>query len=1261
MFNRKVKKLIRDPKLFFSDMIKKRTDISKKPEEKIKNGNYEYTIVSAVYNVGRYLEEYFKSLVTQKLDFKNNLHVILIDDGSTDDSASIIKKWIRKYPENITYIAKDNGGQASARNLGLQHVKTEWVTFIDPDDFVDSNYFSSIDKFAKKYEQQDLNLISCNFIFFFDDLNVFKDTHPLKYRFAKGDQLVPINDMGKHVQLSVNSAIFRISKIRENDIIFDTEIKPNYEDAEFVTKYIFPLKTGKTAFLKSAKYYYRKRSDGTSTLDSAWEKPGLYDIVLQKGCINSMQNYLDAGLPIPESLQIKVLYHIFWYLKRFINNRSRLSFLTDMQILKFEELVHEIFSMIDDKVILQFSLAGCWFYHKVGMLASFKNTDPSFQIVYVEAYDNIKQLVQLRYFTKDVNLEHITIDGADTLPSFAKTIKHDFLGKNFVNERRLWVKIKPDSLVNIQIADITTNLSLAAKQEKNGIRGSKIISHFRAMTPTYPVNDKYKNAWVLMDRDNHADDNAEHLYNYIQKTKPEIKIYFALRKDSQDWERLQKNNFNLLEFGSSEHSLALQNCSKVISSHADYCVTNLLGPKMLYNRHFVFLQHGITKDDLSGWLNQKDNIDCFVTASLPEYNSIISDSSRYKYGKKEVVLTGFPRHDSLLASNHDENKTILIMPTWRSSIVGEPNKNGSMRDLNPDFIESSYFNHWYNILHSQKLADIYNSFGYNIIFSPHLNIIPYLELFNIPSYIDINSNRKIQEVFSSASLLITDYSSVAFDMAVQSKPTIYYQFDEEEVFNGTHTYSKGYFDYRKDGFGPVVTNQKEFFESLEAMLMNNAKTTDEIQNRIDSTLTLRDGRSCERVLEAIQLLDKPLDPDFIDRDILLEYAQKAYLNDRWDIAVNRWEKVFHKGHESTRKLSELAILQSLNNSGRIADALIYLSTFNDNNYWDEPVLRELATIQMKLHKWDSAKNYWNKVDKKDDEAIVKLLQCYAEQNDIDGFVSELSEIDYPLNDNAVTLIDSWRLVCVKEWDSAKSLILEKIENLELDHFYSSQSYIILSRCEKFLGHYSSSKKYLELAEKASSKHLNLEFDFASISFLKNDWKETINLFQKNKIKLTDLPDHLITIYLNSLRSFNKVNEALSMINNLDIKTNYSSELSLEIAETHYAAGNWEHSIKEWIKLINTYDIDKYRFAHAYRMVGKIEDAIELIIDVKSAPPRSIDNWILRAELCQLCSNWDEACHSWLSILRHYPEEAPKESWSRLNNVQLMKLVTEMKS
>lgn len=449
MLNKKIRKLVKNPKLFFSDMSLKRSQQLSVLKPKKNIGNNKFTVVSAVYNVDKYLDKYFESLVNQRLDFKNNIQLVLVDDGSPDNSAKIIKLWQEKYPDNITYVKKENGGQASARNFGLDFVKTEWVTFIDPDDFVDIDYFLSAENFINK--NNNIGLLSCNFIFYFEDLEQFKDTHPLKYRFNKGDRVINADDLKKDVQLSVNSAIFKSKIISDNNVLFGEDIKPNFEDAHFVSMYLMYLSKEKVAFLKSAQYFYRKRSDGSSTLDKAWEKPTLYNVVLDKGCLNLLRSYKENKGFIPESVQITNLYHLIWYFKKLINNKHKLKFLSEVEKEEFIQLVSEIFTYIDTKTIMEFSLADCWFFHKVGLLGAFKNQEPVNQIVYIDSYDRVKGLTQLRFFS--YSLPDIVIKSGETiiLPYYEKEIHHEFVGNIFVREFRLWVNIKPTEKINIKI------------------------------------------------------------------------------------------------------------------------------------------------------------------------------------------------------------------------------------------------------------------------------------------------------------------------------------------------------------------------------------------------------------------------------------------------------------------------------------------------------------------------------------------------------------------------------------------------------------------------------------------------------------------------------------------------------------------------------------------------------------------------------------------------------------------------------------------
>lgn len=103
--------------------------------------------------------------------------------------------------------------------------------------------------------------------------------------------------------------------------------------------------------------------------------------------------------------------------------------------------------------------------------------------------------------------------------------------------------------------------------------------------------------------------------------------------------------------------------------------------------------------------------------------------------------------------------------------------------------------------------------------------------------------------------MITDYSSAAFEMAYLEKPVIYYQFDRDEIFQKvSHTYQKGYFEYHRDGFGPVVESEKTLLEQIEFVLTKGCLPEDIYRERMIRTFPYKDGRCSERVYKAIQSL-----------------------------------------------------------------------------------------------------------------------------------------------------------------------------------------------------------------------------------------------------------------------------------------------------------------------------------------------------------------------------------------------------------------------
>lgn len=846
---KKLEKLIRDPRLFFQDAFEKRLiplgNALKKYKPKKREGYSKYVIVSAVYNVEKYLDDYFKSIINQRLDFEKNIHIVCVDDGSTDNSAKIIKSYQKKYPKNITYLYKENGGQASARNLGLKYLqeneslkdKFTWVTFTDPDDFLDNGYFYEVDEFLVSYLDDDICMIGCNIIFYHEKQKLYKDNHALNFKFKNGVQIRENYNLDNFIQLSVASCFINAKHF--NGLWFDEILKPNFEDAKFINEYLLKNINSKTAFLPKAKYFYRKREDGSSTLDSKLKSKDYYLNVTRSGYLEILSDCVKNKRNIPLFIQNLVLYDLCWQIKPLINSPEKLSILNESEQQEYLNLLDKIFSFIEIETVVNFSLAGCWFFYKIGILNCFKNERLPFQIAYIEDYDPYKEQILITYYTgDDKDIESILVDGEEVYVDYRKIVKYDFLDRVFCYQKRLWVSIPKDAKDKLEMFN-NNEQSMVGKYGEYFLDIKDIRKEFQKRLPK-------SNIWLLMDRDYEADDNAEHLYRYIMQNHPKQKIVFALRKESSDWKRLKREGFNLVEFGSYKFRKIVNKSSKIISSHAD----SYLMRYITFRQQFIFLQHGVIKNDLSKWLNSR-KIDLFITSTKEEHNSIVNDYNRYKFGKKEVVLTGLARHDTLLKNNQNSIKQVLVMPTWRHYLSGLMIGNSGIRKLKDGFRESEYFQKWNSLLNSDVLQKLCKKYSYAIVFNPHPNIIPYLKDFEIPSYVSIaNENKSLQDLFCKSSLMITDYSSVAFEMAYLGKSVIYYQFDKEEFFS-SHTLQKGYFDYEKDGFGPVVENEENLLKQFENFLRNDCKSFGVYKDNINSAFVFKDGRCCERIYKIL--------------------------------------------------------------------------------------------------------------------------------------------------------------------------------------------------------------------------------------------------------------------------------------------------------------------------------------------------------------------------------------------------------------------------
>ncbi|WP_198672584.1 CDP-glycerol glycerophosphotransferase family protein, partial [Helicobacter burdigaliensis] len=354
----------------------------------------------------------------------------------------------------------------------------------------------------------------------------------------------------------------------------------------------------KSAFLKKAKYYYRKREDGSSTLDNSINKEyflgtiklGTLELLKKNNIIN---------------VQFVCLYHIFWQIKFIVNSPEKLSMLSKEEKEEYLRLLDENFSYIEEQTVMKFNMAGCWFFYKIGMLNCFKKSMPKEFYVYLEEINDHKRTITLKVFETALNdFTSMQIDKQELFPYNIKILSFNFLDRVFIYEKRMKFYISEEAkYFSVDKKGVIAAISVKGKIFNGYVNINNIFKH------TICANE---NIWMLMDRDCKADDNAEHLYRYIMQNHPEQKIIFALRKDSEDWDRLEKEGFKLVEFGGQDFKKIFNKASKIISSHCDNYVDMQLNSHTLNSKEFVFLQHGVTHNDVSSWLNQR-KIDLFIT------------------------------------------------------------------------------------------------------------------------------------------------------------------------------------------------------------------------------------------------------------------------------------------------------------------------------------------------------------------------------------------------------------------------------------------------------------------------------------------------------------------------------------------------------------------------------------------------------------------------------------------------------------------------
>ncbi|MCD8146937.1 MAG: CDP-glycerol glycerophosphotransferase family protein [Clostridiales bacterium] len=349
-----------------------------------------------------------------------------------------------------------------------------------------------------------------------------------------------------------------------------------------------------------------------------------------------------------------------------------------------------------------------------------------------------------------------------------------------------------------------------------------------------------------------AQDNGFYFFRHCMEHNMEAQlkrsIYFVIDKKATDYrENLLPYKNHVIQFMSLRHMVYLLAARLLVSSdskahaYAWRCKESIIQPYIEKNKKLVFLQHGVIALKKVEFFSSGTNaVSLFVTSNDMEHDIIINELG---YQPQEVIITGLARWDVLEDRSAQMNRrTILIMPTWRNWLEEVSDQV---------FRASDYYQNYMALLNSSRLEEYLTRYDLYLNFYIHPKFREYLGSFSISGervrLIPFGSE-PLNRLMMECSLLITDYSSVCWDVFYQAKPVIFYQFDVDK-YNETQG---AYIDLEHDLFGDRAVDNDQLFALMEEYAAGGFQLKPQYAEMRKSLYKYIDKNNSQRVCDEIQ-------------------------------------------------------------------------------------------------------------------------------------------------------------------------------------------------------------------------------------------------------------------------------------------------------------------------------------------------------------------------------------------------------------------------
>ncbi len=250
------------------------------------------SVIVPFYNVERYIEKCLNTLVNQTL---KEIEIIVVNDGSKDNSKQIVEKIVKQFPDKMVYLEKENGGLSDARNYALPYAKGEYIAFLDSDDYVEKDMYEKMYKLAK-IENSDM--VECDFYW----------EYPKQPKKDEGQRYQGKKEMLEKVRVVAWNKLIKKEVLEMANVKFPKGYR--YEDVEFTYKLIPYLE--KVSFLKEPCVHYVQREGSISNSQNERTKE-IFDVLE-----HVIQYYQEKGIYETYQIELEYIYIRYAFCSSFL-------------------------------------------------------------------------------------------------------------------------------------------------------------------------------------------------------------------------------------------------------------------------------------------------------------------------------------------------------------------------------------------------------------------------------------------------------------------------------------------------------------------------------------------------------------------------------------------------------------------------------------------------------------------------------------------------------------------------------------------------------------------------------------------------------------------------------------------------------------------------------------------------------------------------------------------------------------------------------